>query len=119
MKSPISLIRVLTAIAATVVSTQPVDAKPKAAGKEVFQQYCVTCHVAGGNLVKPSKAISSSKKLGSYALFKAYLYSPTGHMPYYHNLCKDEKMLKRLYDYVKTLESIKVKQAMVSSKTTS
>lgn len=83
----------------------------KAGGKEIFQQYCAACHVAGGNIVKPAKSIVDSKKLGTYALFKDYLNSPTGHMPYYENLCTNQKALKSLYNYVRTLESVKLKQA--------
>lgn len=93
-----------------------VEAKPqKSSGQEIFQQYCSSCHVAGGNIVKPRKSIIDSKKLNSYVLFKAYLNSPTGHMPYYENLCKNPKALKALYNYVKTLESVKLKQARANS----
>lgn len=120
MQLPDSKFRTIMLIsAAALIGIQPVSAKSKATGKEVFQQYCVKCHIAGGNLVKPAKTVAGSKKLGTYALFKAYLNSPTGHMPYYHNLCRDEKLLRRLYDYVKTLESIKVKQATAPNDTVS
>lgn len=35
-------------------------------------------------------------------------------MPHYENLCKDKKMLQSLYQYVRTLESINLKQANAS-----
>lgn len=101
----------LAALISLLMPGECYAAKKAVSGQEVFKQYCVTCHVAGGNIVKPAKSIVDSKRLGTFALFKDYLNSPTGHMPHYQNLCKNDKMLKSLYKYVKTLESIKIKQA--------
>lgn len=119
MKNAVFVLRILLtasaltcALSAIPAGLQPAEAKPKkATGQETFQQYCASCHVAGGNIIKPSKSLVESKKLNSFALFKNYLNSPTGHMPYYDNLCKNPKALKALYNYVKTLESLKLKQA--------
>lgn len=101
----------IAGVLALFLATPALSAKKELSGTEIFQQYCASCHVAGGNIVKPSKSLVSSKKLGTFALFKAFLNSPTGHMPYYQNLCKNDKLLKSLYKYVKTLESVKIKQA--------
>lgn len=104
---------IITLLCATTNQSEAKQASNQK-GKRVFQQYCSSCHVAGGNIIKPSKAISTSNKLGTLALFQAYLNSPNGHMPHYENLCKDKKMLQSLYQYVRTLESINLKQANAS-----
>lgn len=90
-----------------------VAATPKKVdGARVFQQHCAKCHAEGGNIVKPSRLVAESKHLASLVLFKSYLSSPPGHMPYYQNIVKDPKILSALYNYCKTLKKKPIKQAM-------
>lgn len=91
----------------------PVAAAPKKVdGAQLFQQHCAKCHAEGGNIVKPSRPVAESKQLASLVLFKSYLSSPPGHMPYYQNIVKDPKILSALYNYCKTLKRKTVKQAI-------
>ncbi len=78
-------------------------AKPRT-GEDIYKQYCSNCHVAGGNTAKPTKPIAGSKELNSIATFQKYLEDPPGHMPYYKTIVTDKTMVKKLYDYCKTLK---------------
>ena len=73
-------------------------------GATIFQGHCAECHADGGNTVKPKAPLKGSKKLAAYAVFKAYLSEPMGHMPYYPHLVHDDAALKALYNYVKKMK---------------
>lgn len=79
-------------------------------GEGVFQQYCSSCHLSGGNLTVPGKPVAGSKKLSTVAVFKDYLNNPVGHMPYYKNVVTDQTLLNSLYQYCKTLRKESIKQ---------
>lgn len=80
-------------------------------GAQIFQQRCASCHAAGGNSVNEKRPLAGSKELSTIAHFKSYLSAPPGHMPYYQDVVGDEKTLKALYDYCKTLKRRPLKQA--------
>lgn len=79
-------------------------------GAKLFAQYCASCHVGGGNIVKPKRGLAGSKKLENILEFKAYLSSPPGHMPYYHNVVTDKEKLSSLYEYCKSTYKDKVQK---------
>lgn len=85
-----------------IVSGQ--DATKKVSGKDYFQQYCASCHVMGGNLAKTNKPVAGSAELRSIATFQKYLENPPGHMPYFKSVVTDKKILRKLYDYCRTLK---------------
>lgn len=88
------------------------DSKPrKIEGKQIFQQYCASCHLDGGNTVKPGKPVSQSTQLSAFVKFKDYLSAPPGHMPFYQELMHDDAALTALYNYCKTLKKQPGKQA--------
>jgi mono/diheme cytochrome c family protein len=76
----------------------------KISGKQVFDQHCASCHIGGGNLVKPKYSIAGSKTLATLATFKSYLSAPPGHMPYYQTIVGNQKTLESLYKYCKQLK---------------
>lgn len=78
--------------------------KKEVTGKEYYQQYCASCHVAGGNLAKRTKPIAGSSMLKSVALFQKYLENPPGHMPYYKSIVGNQKTLQKLYEYCRKLK---------------
>ncbi len=84
-------------------------------GAAVFKQYCATCHLEGGNSIKPSRPVAESKKVANIGIFKDYLSAPPGHMPYYENLVKDKKTLEALHRYCKSLKRKPIKQAFDGS----
>lgn len=73
-------------------------------GAAVFKQNCQSCHVGGGNTVNPNKPLAGSEKLASQAIFKSYLETPLGHMPYYKHVVTDKATLEALYKYCKSLK---------------
>jgi mono/diheme cytochrome c family protein len=80
--------------------------KPKSKtidGAGIFKQNCASCHVAGGNTIKPNKPVAGSAKLNSLITFRDYLRSPIGHMPYYKHVVTNKKTLEALYKYCKSL----------------
>jgi mono/diheme cytochrome c family protein len=79
-------------------------AKAPISGEAIFKTSCAECHSGGGNSVKAHKPVAGSEKLSTEAVFKSYLTSPVGHMPYYQHIVKDKAMLHALYDYCKTLK---------------
>lgn len=80
-------------------------------GAKVFAEYCAKCHTGGGNVINDKHPVADSKQLSTLAVFKAYLSSPPGHMPYYQNLINDNKTLNSLYKYCKQLKNKPAKQA--------
>jgi len=92
-------------------STAKPKPEPKVDGAEVFKQYCSSCHLGGGNRVKEKRQLAGSKQLSNLPIFKSYLSSPPGHMPYYRAIVKDEKTLQALYDYCKKLPKLPIKSA--------
>lgn len=78
--------------------------EPAPNGEAIFKQSCASCHPGGGNVVKPHSPIAGSAQLITIAVFKAYLKSPLGHMPYYKNIVTDKRTLKALYDYCHSLK---------------
>ncbi|MBX9695070.1 MAG: c-type cytochrome [Cyanobacteria bacterium] len=76
--------------------------KVKHDGAKLFSQYCASCHVGGGNKIKPAKSIAGSKELENFLAFKSYLSVPPGHMPYYHDLIGNREKLTALYEYCKS-----------------
>jgi len=95
----LSLIFIITGLGA---SGGERDEKPN--GEKIFKGHCAECHAGGGNKLKPKIPLKGSKKLAAYAVFKAYLSEPMGHMPYYPHLVHDDSALKALYSYVKKLK---------------
>lgn len=79
-------------------------AKPAVLGEALFKSSCAQCHPGGGNTVHEHKPVAGSEKLATLAVFKSYLRSPIGHMPYYEHIVTDKANLKALYDYCKTLK---------------
>ncbi|HNB21397.1 MAG TPA: cytochrome c [Candidatus Melainabacteria bacterium] len=99
----------VTSLCAVLVCFAPVGASgeensSKRTGADIYKQYCSNCHVAGGNTAKPSKPLAGSKVLTSIATFQKYLEDPPGHMPYYKTIVTDKKLVKKLYDYCRTLK---------------
>lgn len=84
-------------------------------GDQVFQQHCASCHAGGGNRVSANRPVAGSKELATLAHFKSYLSAPPGHMPYYQDIVRDEKTLKALYQYCKTLKRQPLKQARIQT----
>jgi len=105
------LLAVLT-IPAFAPSLANKETDSNARGEQIFQQHCATCHAGGGNSVKAKRPLAGSKQLASLATFKAYLSAPLGHMPYYHHVIDNPKILQALYKYCKTLKNQPLKQAM-------
>ncbi len=73
--------------------------EPKAgdlSGKKIFDQHCLSCHTGGGNNIRPAKPVAGSQHLKSIVLFKAYLSSPPGHMPFYQNVVNNKQVLDAL-----------------------
>lgn len=85
---------------------------PENSGAQIFQQRCASCHAGGGNRVNEKRPLAGSKELATLAHFKSYLSAPPGHMPYYQDVVGDEKTLKDLYQYCKTLKRRPLKHAM-------
>jgi hypothetical protein len=83
----------------------------KADGAKVFAEYCTKCHTGGGNVLNESKPVAESKQLSTLAVFKSYLSSPPGHMPYYQNIVENKKTLDALYKYCKQLKKKPSNQA--------
>jgi mono/diheme cytochrome c family protein len=79
-------------------------AKHAVSGEAVFRENCASCHAGGGNTVNPKKPVAGSDKLANRLLFKSYLENPVGHMPYYKHVVTDQKAVRALYDYCKTLK---------------
>ncbi len=75
----------------------------KSKGELAFASHCASCHANGGNIVRSEKPVAGSSYLSNYVSFKNYLKKPIGTMPHYENLIKNDKVLKELYRYVKTL----------------
>jgi cytochrome c6 len=73
-------------------------------GQKLFSLNCASCHDGGQNLVNPDKPIIGSTKLISLDSFKKYLCHPSGSMPPFERLTKNEADLARLYQYVLTLK---------------
>lgn len=98
----------VTSLMAVLVGLAPhcygEESASKRSGADIYKQYCSTCHVAGGNTAKPSKPLAGSKVLKSIATFQKYLEDPPGHMPYYKSIVTDKKLVKKLYEYCKTLK---------------
>ncbi len=80
----------------------------KSVGEQTFGSHCASCHANGGNVVRREKPLAGSKHLSNFITFKDYLDKPIGTMPHYENLIKNDKTLRKLYDYVKTLSDSKV-----------
>lgn len=80
-------------------------------GAKVFAEYCAKCHTAGGNVLNESKPVAESKQLSNVAVFKSYLSSPPGHMPYYQSIVENKKTVEALYKYCKQLKKKPSKQA--------
>jgi mono/diheme cytochrome c family protein len=101
------------ALTLVFISFLPATSKSKKQvdGKAYFQQRCASCHAGGGNLVEPARPVKNSKVLSNMESFKSYLSKPPGHMPYYDDVVKDPVMMRKLYDYCKSLKSIPIKQA--------
>lgn len=76
----------------------------KSRGELTFDSHCSSCHINGGNAVKPQKPLAGSKYLSNYVTFKNYLKQPVGTMPHYENLISNDKVLKELYHYVQGLK---------------
>lgn len=96
-----------TLVCALIGSAIAARGEEKAArpdGAKIFQGHCAECHAGGGNAVMPKTPLKGSKKLAAYAVFKAYLSEPMGHMPYYAHLVHDDTALKALYNYVKKMK---------------
>lgn len=85
-------------------------------GAAIFKQYCASCHLGGGNSVKPSLPVAESKKVSNIGIFKDYLSDPPGHMPYYENLVNDKKSLEALFKYCNSLKRKPIKQASTDLK---
>jgi hypothetical protein len=88
----------------------PADNDRDGHGKAAFQQMCASCHLGGGNLVKPEKPVRGSGKLSTLAVFKQYMNAPLGHMPYYAHVTKDPAVLRSLYNYCRDLEKQPIKR---------
>lgn len=101
-------VAVLVALSAVSLCAAPLctgkEKSDRRSGEELYKQYCSSCHVAGGNTAKPSKPIAGSKVIKSIATFQKYLEDPPGHMPYYKTIVSDKAVVKKLYDYCKTLK---------------
>ncbi len=80
-------------------------------GGVVFAQHCSKCHQGGGNIVKDKKPLAGSKQLANIIVFKAYLASPPGHMPYFQDIVGDKKTLEALYNFCKNLKEKPLEQA--------
>ena len=97
-----------TALTVVLIGFAPVcsgeESSSKRTGADIYKQYCSTCHVAGGNTAKPTKPLAGSKVLTSIATFQKYLEDPPGHMPYYKSIVSDKKLVKKLYEYCRTLK---------------
>lgn len=85
-------------------------------GSLIFRSHCAACHRLGLNQAKPSKPIVDSATLATFATFKANLNKPVGNMPHYEHLINDDKLLKNLYDYCKTLKNENAAPAKGKSK---
>ena len=106
-----AVIVLLMATFSSFLVTEPGACRKQATGKYLFAQRCASCHSAGGNLVEPARPLKDSKNLSSLQLFEEYLKKPPGHMPYYEDVLKDPVMLKKLYDYCRTLKTLPIQQA--------
>ncbi len=80
--------------------TEPTKSK----GELTFDSHCSSCHISGGNAVNPQKPLVGSNYLSNYVTFKNYLKTPVGTMPHYENLISNDKVLKELFHYIKTLK---------------
>ena len=110
MKNGMTIGLLLLLLAA--ITLPPCSGKKKSkSGAQIFSQYCLRCHVGGGNIVKSSKPLTGSKILDNMVQFKAYLSSPPGHMPHYQELTSDKEAIQALYDYCKTLAARPAKQS--------
>lgn len=97
------LIFVFALLAIPAIAEKEKGTSKNTDGAQIFAQRCAKCHAGGGNSIKSSKPLAGSNYLKSIATFKAYLKSPTGHMPYYDEIVENKKSLQALYDYCKTL----------------
>ena len=88
----------------SICSSSARKPKPVPSGAQIFQQYCSSCHLGGGNAAKNGKPVYSSHVLATMATFKSYLDSPPGHMPRYKELVENDKLMRALFDYCKTLK---------------
>jgi mono/diheme cytochrome c family protein len=108
---PVSFLAACLLLACTGAVSFGKKASSTSDGKKEFKMYCAECHEAGGNKIKPSRAVAGSQKLATLATFKAYLEAPVGHMPYYPHLIKDKTVLEALYKYCKSLPKGPAKEA--------
>lgn len=73
-------------------------------GEKLYMANCEACHMLGTNVIKPDKQLHSSEQLATRAMFKAYISKKHGVMPPFKQLADDEKSLKELYSFVRTLK---------------
>lgn len=95
----------LLIVAQTSAKTKSHRSDPN--GAVVFAQNCVSCHAAGANSVNRRRPLAGSPKLANLPMFKSYLENPVGHMPFYKHVVSDQKALRALYEYCKTLKPSK------------
>lgn len=93
---------------AKITDSKIKNRETKSVGERTFGSHCASCHANGGNVIKREKPLAGSKHLSNFITFKDYLSKPIGTMPHYENLIKNDKTLKKLYDYVKTLSDSKI-----------
>ncbi len=73
-------------------------------GEKIFSANCASCHVAGGNIVDPSKPLKGSKKLASKESLKSLLMNPVGAMPSFPKIAGNDADLTALQAYCKSLK---------------
>lgn len=73
-------------------------------GERLYMSNCEACHMLGTNVIKPDKELVKSEKLVSKTVFQQYISKKHGVMPPFTQLADDEKSVKDLYKYVRTLK---------------
>ena len=80
------------------------------AGAEIFNAHCRVCHVAGGNIISPSKPLKGSTKLANFETFLSFIRNPKlpdgsrGAMPSFSKSQISDKQAEELYQFVTSSE---------------
>lgn len=74
-------------------------------GQRIYAANCQSCHREGTNPLNPEKQLAESTKLTTRSIFREFLSSKHGIMPMFQDIAGNDRDLKDLYGYAKSLKN--------------
>jgi uncharacterized membrane protein len=70
------------------------------AGEDLYAANCNSCHLDGGNIMKPDLPVKHSTKTSDYDTFLSWVRSPRPPMPAYPSGALTDQEVRMIFDYI-------------------